>query len=292
MSEYGANIMPNIASLWKRRELCDVVVLAGGGCQFPAHRVVLAAGSSFARALFTGAGTCMRESMATPVVQLQQFEPQWVHMMLEALYGEPIEVRALAHGAGACVVRLVCWGQPDVLPPLLQVGADNVQPLLELSCYLEVQHVVAACCKVRRAPRGRRRQRQRQQRPARPDGPGACCASDGAAKPLPTLLCPGAVPAAAAGAGERGGHPGAGPQAELQRAARRGGAARLPPPSAPCAATRAPCHPPWACTGAALAGPQLGRNACQRPAPAPQPATRPPTQPHRCPTSPAASASC
>jgi hypothetical protein len=108
MSEYGANILPNIASLWKRAELCDVVVLAGGGSQFPAHRVVLAAGSSFARALFTGAGTCMRESKdaqssGTPVVQLQQFEAQWVHMMLEALYGEPIEVRAL--------------GAPLLLPP-------------------------------------------------------------------------------------------------------------------------------------------------------------------------------
>jgi hypothetical protein len=50
----GLDILQSIASLWRRRELCDVSVQAGGGSTFPAHRVILAAGSSFVRALLTG----------------------------------------------------------------------------------------------------------------------------------------------------------------------------------------------------------------------------------------------
>jgi hypothetical protein len=44
----------------------------------------------------------MRESLdqgsGAPVVNLSQFEPQWVYTMLEALYGEPVEASARPGG--------------------------------------------------------------------------------------------------------------------------------------------------------------------------------------------------
>jgi hypothetical protein len=134
----------------------------------------------------TGAGLLMKESrMANsegmPVVQLQQFAPQWVQLMLATLYGEPCKVgrasslfglsmatylvninkdlvsrwvstacRSTCDACSCCLLALwpFCHSFATHPPLALQVCADSVQPLLELSCYLEVQHLVDACCGV------------------------------------------------------------------------------------------------------------------------------------------------
>jgi hypothetical protein len=47
-------ILSEIGALWKNRQLCDVVITSAGGTQHLAHRIVLAAGSAYFRAFFTG----------------------------------------------------------------------------------------------------------------------------------------------------------------------------------------------------------------------------------------------
>ena len=58
--QLGADWKP-FAAMWRAKQLCDVQVAVDSGAHFDAHKVVLAAGSDFFKALFTSG---MREDLS------------------------------------------------------------------------------------------------------------------------------------------------------------------------------------------------------------------------------------
>ena len=50
---YAHNLLNDMKSIWKRKELCDITLIADGN-HFQAHRIVLAGSSKYFHAMFTG----------------------------------------------------------------------------------------------------------------------------------------------------------------------------------------------------------------------------------------------
>ena len=119
---------PDLWDLWRDGQpLCDVVLRAADGRELRSHKVVLAASSSFFRALFVGSGAAMRPAAGRcpatglPVVDLPGLDGDALLTILEGLY---------RHGRVAVTPR-------------------NVASLLAASDYLGVDIIHRACCKVR-----------------------------------------------------------------------------------------------------------------------------------------------
>lgn len=117
------------ARLWEAGELCDVALRAGDAAEpLPAHRLVLAAISSYFHGAFVGAGRHMAlpasgsrgpvpQAQQLPIVELPGLEPQQLLAVVRAVYTQR-----------------------------LRVTAENVQSLLACSDFLGIASVTDACC--------------------------------------------------------------------------------------------------------------------------------------------------
>ena len=74
--------------MWRAGELCDVTVLVGGE-QFRAHRLILAAGSSYMRARFR---SDMKDGGIKPQIELVDVPARAFRSVLEFLYTQTCEV--------------------------------------------------------------------------------------------------------------------------------------------------------------------------------------------------------
>lgn len=74
-----------MAQMRKAGELCDVTLIAMDGSQFPCHRFILAASAGYFRALFTGAGSAMREGSSSSV-RLWELGPQELADAIDCMY--------------------------------------------------------------------------------------------------------------------------------------------------------------------------------------------------------------
>ena len=93
ISLVGSN--SSLSELWREGLLCDVTLSASiDGCLavFPCHRVVLASGSGYFRALFTGAGSAMLEGSCNKIM-LEALTGMELEAALNALYNLQIKVR-------------------------------------------------------------------------------------------------------------------------------------------------------------------------------------------------------
>ena len=120
--------LASFAALRRERLLCDVVV-AVGGARFDAHRVVLAAGSGYFRALFTSG---LRES-AQAVVDVGELDAGAARDAIEFLYSGRLDARASTLAA-----TLRAAARLDVRP-LLELGAaflaDGLAPETALASW-------------------------------------------------------------------------------------------------------------------------------------------------------------
>jgi hypothetical protein len=116
-----------LAALWREEQLADVALASADGRCVQAHRVVLAAVSSYFRALFIGAGA--------------QCAPPAVGAGGLPTYAFP----DIGHGSLLAVVRVIYEGSAA-----LELTAGNVCALLEAANYLDVDPVREACCQARR----------------------------------------------------------------------------------------------------------------------------------------------
>ncbi len=117
-----------LAALWREEQLTDVALASADGRCVQAHRVVLAAVSSYFRALFIGAGA--------------QCAPPAVGAGGLPTYAFP----DIGHGSLLAVVRVIYEGSAA-----LELTAGNVCALLEAANYLDVDPVREACCQARAA---------------------------------------------------------------------------------------------------------------------------------------------
>jgi len=77
----GGEAKPRQAALWRQGLLCDVQLRVGNEV-FPAHRLVLAAESTFLAALFTGH---FKDSLA-PLVDIHEMAPRISALALDYMY--------------------------------------------------------------------------------------------------------------------------------------------------------------------------------------------------------------
>lgn len=104
----------SLSELWREGLLCDVTLSASDGSVYPCHRVVLASGSGYFRALFTGAGSAMLEGSCDKII-LEALTGMELEAALNALYNLQIQVmRCHVASLVAGCVRL-CLLQRDSL---------------------------------------------------------------------------------------------------------------------------------------------------------------------------------
>ncbi|XP_043281297.1 kelch-like protein 5 isoform X2 [Venturia canescens] len=96
----------------QRQQLTDVTIIAGGR-RFPAHRLVLSAGSEYFAAMFTGS---LRESTQKEV-ELKGVDPDALWLLIRYCYTGCIELRE-----------------------------ESVETLLATACLLHLNPVIKACC--------------------------------------------------------------------------------------------------------------------------------------------------
>jgi len=107
----GGEAKPRQAALWRQGLLCDVQLRVGNEV-FPAHRLVLAAESTFLAALFTGH---FKDSLA-PLVDIHEMAPRIFALALDYMYD------------GTCAV-------PDI---------TSLQKLLSVASVLQIDSLFAA----------------------------------------------------------------------------------------------------------------------------------------------------
>ena len=133
--EHLGELLASFGALRRAGQLCDVVVVVdgadGGGApaRFDAHRVVLAAGSGYFRALFTSG---LRES-AQAVVDVGELDASAARDVIEFLYSGRLDARASTLAA-----TLRAAARLDVRP-LLELGAaflaDGLAPETTLASW-------------------------------------------------------------------------------------------------------------------------------------------------------------
>ncbi|EDO31299.1 predicted protein, partial [Nematostella vectensis] len=109
---HSSNILCSLNSLRQQEDLCDMVLVVGGST-ISAHKVVLASGSPYFRAMFTGGMSESRQDTVT----LQELDEKAMQNMIDFFYSGKIEISEL-----------------------------NVQEVLPIACLLQVQSVQEACC--------------------------------------------------------------------------------------------------------------------------------------------------
>eukprot|EP00794_Sanderia_malayensis_P003257 gene3257-3738_t len=109
---YFNSMFKNMNRLKKQGSLCDVTILVGE-TRIPAHKIVLAASSSYFEAMFTNDMTESREQ----VIELHDMDPISVETIIEFMYTSDIDV-----------------------------SEDNVQSLLPVSTIIQVERVREVCC--------------------------------------------------------------------------------------------------------------------------------------------------
>nr|XP_039269607.1 kelch-like protein 12 [Styela clava] len=112
VSGHANNILDSMNELRSENVLCDVTIKCQD-VELPAHRVVLAASSSYFRAMFT---TGMREKDQS-VVEIKGMSSNTVIILLNFVYTESVKVTT-----------------------------NNVQDLLPAACLLQLKGVEQACC--------------------------------------------------------------------------------------------------------------------------------------------------
>jgi hypothetical protein len=100
------HVHENYAVMLRDRSLCDVVVQAMyGDAHIHAHKIILAAHSTYFRALFVGAGQSMRQFCAAPrgndlsspqVALVDNVEQDVLMLLLESIYAGKLRVIRLA----------------------------------------------------------------------------------------------------------------------------------------------------------------------------------------------------
>lgn len=103
----------NMNRLRQKEALCDVTLVVGG-IRIPAHKVVLAAASSYFEAMFTAGMVESREN----VIELHNIDASSIQSIVEFMYTSKIEI-----------------------------SEDNVQSLLPASTIIQVELVRSECCK-------------------------------------------------------------------------------------------------------------------------------------------------
>lgn len=82
-----------MADMWRAGQLCDVVLRSYDGAQVPCHRLALAAGCGYFRALFTGAGMLMADG-GSEAVELHELAGEDLQVALAAVYDQRVQVSA------------------------------------------------------------------------------------------------------------------------------------------------------------------------------------------------------
>lgn len=113
-SSYPREVLTSLESLWRERTLCDVEIDASGEGVVQAHRVVLAAGIPYFRAMFT---SNLRESQA-----------------------HRVSIKGVGLRAMELIVRFAYTGR-------IEVDEKNVCQLLLAANMLQVQRITNACCR-------------------------------------------------------------------------------------------------------------------------------------------------
>eukprot|EP00210_Caulerpa_lentillifera_P006410 g6123.t1 len=80
--------------LWKEEALCDVSLRSSDGYTVKCHKVILASVSPFFKALFTGAGSEMRES-SQKLIELRGITSDGLHTITSAIYTNQLELTDL-----------------------------------------------------------------------------------------------------------------------------------------------------------------------------------------------------
>ncbi|KAH7935923.1 hypothetical protein HPB52_015178 [Rhipicephalus sanguineus] len=113
-SSYPREALTTLETLWRERKLCDVEIDASGEGVVLAHRVVLAAGIPYFRAMFT---SNLRESHA-----------------------HRVSIKGVGLRAMELIVRFAYTGR-------IEVNEKNVCQLLLAANMLQVQRITNACCR-------------------------------------------------------------------------------------------------------------------------------------------------
>ena len=87
----GDAVSEALVQLWQDRHLCDVELQASDGTRLPAHRLFLAAGSGYFRALFTGPGSEMRDA-SSGLLDYPQYTHEQLQALLTVLYERRVKV--------------------------------------------------------------------------------------------------------------------------------------------------------------------------------------------------------
>lgn len=127
MEPCGA-VWRNLASLWRSQQLCDVCLVAADGRSVQAHRVVLAAASSYFHALFLGAGAqCAPPKLGPDGLPAHSF----AHIRYDSL----LTVLHMVYEGGG-----------------VELTAENVCVMLDTANYLDIELLRDACCQARPSP--------------------------------------------------------------------------------------------------------------------------------------------
>ena len=117
--------LPLLSHIWTQQQLADVLLRSADGLEFPCHRLILAASSSFFQAMLATTGTQMR------ALQPAQGPFSLPTLDLPSIQGDSLSV----------VLQAVYTG-------CLQLDRDNVEQVLQASSFLEVEFIKEACCQV------------------------------------------------------------------------------------------------------------------------------------------------